>query len=208
MITIRKERPPDAAAREALLDEAFGRSAGAKALNASAMAARPQKVLPLLRPTECASWAPPGSGPFRAVLANRPCCWDRWRSRPVTGAAVSVQRSYRTPSAWHARAGTPPSSSSATRPIMAASDFRPRKPRLYGCQDPSNGIASSVLNSCPARLTACVAFCALEGTPSRPLWPHRPPDSPSKYRGRRCGFCTAAIPFALRHRYDEPSWRG
>ena len=206
MISIRKERPPDIAAREALLDEAFGnhrwrkssqrlRDGRSPAEGLAFVATDGKRVIGTARLWDIVC----GTG-HSALLLGPVAVASDCRNRGI-GAALSITRLTRPAGAVIAR-----SSSSAMRPITAVSASRRRRPAALRMPGPFERHRLLALELVPG---------ALKG--ARGLL--RAPSRPAVAAGSRClrriisgimswtpgRFRPASIPFALRHGYDQLS---
>ena len=161
MISIRKERPPDVAAREALLDDAFGRPALAQELATPArwpVAGR----RPRFRRD---GWQArrrygPAVGHHRAAPAElRSAAWPG-RRRPRLPQPRN-RRGPRSATRSARRAGRviARSSSSAMRPTTTVSASRRTRPQPCACPVPSSAIACSPSSSSRARSRAPAGCC-------------------------------------------------
>ncbi len=195
MITIRQETLRDVAAREALLDQAFGAGRFTKTVRAPARR-------PRCRPTACRSSR---SSDGRVVGTVR--LWDVVGRAGRAGAAARAARgrirdcrsrgigaALMQPRARAAPAGSAiaPCCWSATRRTTAASASRPRRPARCGCRAATSATGCSRSNSRPARSTARAGSIA-----------RRPARARAEARPRRAsvaGACRAAIVHAARRR--------
>ena len=180
MISIRKERPPDVAAREALLDDAFGgqrwrkssqrlRDGRSPAEGLAFIATDGTRVVGTARLWNIVS----GTGKPALLLGPVAVAAD-FRNHGIARRWCAVH------SAWHVDRVTARSSSSATRPTMAASASPPRKLRPCACPVHSSASACSVSNWCRGRSTGCAGSCARPAGPFSPQSPRRRPNQPSK----------------------------
>ena len=185
MVTIRLEKPSDAAAREALLDLAYGpvrfekpserlRAGRTPARGLSFVAVEDGRVVGTVRLWDVAagpglpraaaraargrSGAPP---PRHRLGADAACA-----ARPPPGAAIA-------PCCW-----------SATRRTTAASASRPSGPPGCGCRALPTGAACSACELAPARSTACAARSARRASRRGRRWSPRSRPRPARAEGR------------------------
>ena len=102
MVNIREEKASDAAAREALLDAAYGPARFAKTSERLREGREPARGLSLVA-VDCGQIV----GTVRlwhvtAGAAAPPCCWGRSRFIPTIAAAASARRWCAAPSRAHA----------------------------------------------------------------------------------------------------------
>ena len=170
MITIRQEKPADVAAREALLDLAYG-------------PVRFRKTSERLR----AGRQPAGGLSFVAVddgrIVGTVRLWDGVGRRGPPGAAARPARRPSRPSQPRHRLGadaaraaarppgaaTAPCCWSATPPTTAASASRPSGPAGSGCPGSSSRTACSAASCAPARSTAPAAASGRRSRQPTPL---------------------------------------
>ena len=182
MVTIRLEKPSDAAAREALLDLAYGpvrfekpserlRAGRTPARGLSFVAVEDGRVVGTVRLWEVSA------GPDLLGAAAR-------AARGRSGAAPPRHRL----GADAARACAPPPGAAiapccwpATRRTTAASASRPSGPPDFGCRALPTGAACSAANSRRARSTACAARSARRASRGFRLLPRsQAPSGPNR----------------------------
>ena len=223
MITIRHERPSDVAARETLLDDAFGdeplRARPSERLREGRL---PADGLAFVAAERRPRWsAPSGCGTSRCGSGRRRCCSARSRSHPACrnrgiGAAL-VRRALREARRLGHRAVLLVGDAALLRPLrLLGREDR----RACGCPVRSSGIACSRSNSSPGALDGARGAVAAAGSRKPALAaggggsrhrscpaPHRPAINTN--RGRRAEIRAAA--YSVRSRsggyHPSHSWR-
>ena len=208
MISIRKERPPDVVAREALLDEAFG-----------TVRWREKLAAPAGRPHASRRSRLRGGG-GQARYWHGPTLGYCVRQRRAGFAPGAGRRRGRPPQPRHRRsAGT--SRDCCGEPAWPPGD-RPGRRRallrpfwLLGREGCSLAHAWPLRAPSPARPRTRTrrtrrrsrAIRAPAGARFRGPTSPPPPHNSGRMSWTPGGFRPASIPFALRRGYDQPSWR-